>query len=155
MGNLYTFTCLACLLSFGACGRNCPNAPAAEDVPAQGTAKPAAVATNYRARMEVTLLRNGAPVEGVEVAFSQSISGRPARFDWRGITDADGWAEIEIAVDARQFWRVGATGYYTARATDSAGEVVGAWSSIPICGGKTVSISLPIGERAQVMLSEW
>jgi len=152
MSNLHTLAGLVCLLSFVACGRSCPVTPAVEDVSVQGLAKPIPMATtDYRARVEVTVLRNGVPVEGVEVAFSQSISGRPARFDWRGITDADGWAEIEISVDARQFWRVGVSGYYVARAVHPAsGEIVEEWRSIPVSGGGRHYFLLPIGETAQM-----
>ena len=48
-----------------------------------------------------------------------------------------------------QQWRVGASGYYRARAVDEfTGEVLGTWGSIPISGGKENTVTLPIGKPA-------
>ena len=97
--------------------------------------------------MVATVTNNGAPVASAEVAFARSITGKRENFRWKGTTDANGRVEIEILANEPQFWRVGATGYYVARATDSSGQI-GRWGSLPIQGGKEIAISLPVGGSA-------
>ena len=105
---------------------------------------------NPLAVVVATVTQDGSPVAGVEVSFSQSIAGRSANYLWSGITDEDGQVEIEIAVDPVKYWRTGASGYYQAKTTDASGEVTGKWRSIPINGGNSHEISLPMGEAAVV-----
>ncbi len=90
-----------------------------------------------------TVLRDGAPVMGAEVAFSRSIAGQAADYQWSGVTDENGRARVAIVLDD-------VTGYYQARASID-GREIGSWSSIPINGGYEVMLNLPIGEKARAM----
>ena len=95
-----------------------------------------------------------APVRGLEVAFARSISGRPAIFEWRGITDENGKVTVRItAQDEPAFRHAGASGYYRARLTEGggAGAVVDQWSSIPLRGGRMVDLLLPTGRKAAIV----
>ena len=126
--------------------------PESETLSAGPLTKPAAkMASGYERQAVVmaTVTQSGTPVEGAEVAFARSISGRAPDYLWSGTTGADGKATIEITADAPQFWRTGASGYYQARATDTAGDVLGTWTSIPINGGRGNIFSLPIGKQAR------
>ena len=110
------------------------------------------VPTSAKARATVvtTVTQDGLPLGGVEVAFSRSVSGHAVVYRWRGTTGSDGEATVEIVEDDARFWRTGASGYYQAMASNSQGDVLGKWGSIPINGGKDVSVSLPIGGPATV-----
>lgn len=128
-----------------------PEADATSDVvnPAtrQGRAghplgKPAVGGTMSQAVLSVTVLKGGAPLSGVTVELSRSISGSPADFAWTGATDAQGEARIEVGSD-------NVNGYYRARAVID-GAVQGSWSSIPVNGGYQVTVELPIGGKALV-----
>ena len=77
------------------------------------------------------------------MAFSRSIAGQVADYQWSGVTDENGRARVEIVSDD-------ATGYYQARASIDEREI-GSWSSIPINGGYEVMLDLPIGGRVRVM----
>ena len=90
-----------------------------------------------------TVLRDGAPVIWAQVAFSRSIAGQAADYQWSGVTDENGRARVEITSDD-------VTGYYQARASID-GREIGSWSSIPINGGYEVMLDLPIGGRVRVM----
>ena len=92
--------------------------------------------------VRVHLSRDGAAVSGAMVAFSRSIAGRAASYQWSGMTDENGQARVEIASDD-------VTGYYLARAMQGGSEI-GSWSSIPINGGYEVMLNLPIGGKARV-----
>lgn len=97
----------------------------------------------------VTVTDNGSPVEGAEVGFSRSVSGKALDYRWTGTTDAFGQATVTITQDTWQFRRAGASGYYTARAIDgTTGTVIGRWGSLAISGGTDCGLSLPIGSRA-------
>lgn len=111
--------------------------------------------------VEVTVLRDGLPMEGVEVGFSRSISGLPSVNQWTGsrYTDEKGRVRVEIVAEWRaneepdfgQFGRVGVTGYYRATATDPvSGKVLGQWGSIPISDGQSRDLILEIGEQARL-----
>jgi hypothetical protein len=102
----------------------------------------------HRAVVTATVMQDGLPVSGIELAFSRSTSGRKPAYDWTGTTGANG--QVKIVADGRIYWRTGASGYYMARATDASGEVIGNWGSIPINGGKEIDLSLPIGGPALV-----
>ena len=102
-----------------------------------------AVQTNAsQAVVMATVLRDGAPVVWAKVAFSRSIAGRAADYQWSGVTDENGRARVEITSDY-------VTGYYQARASID-GREIGFWSSIPINGGYEVVLNLPIGGRVRV-----
>ncbi|MXZ10168.1 MAG: hypothetical protein F4Y79_12085 [Gemmatimonadetes bacterium] len=90
-----------------------------------------------------TVHEDEGPVSGVMVEFSRSVAGQSASYDWSGMTDDEGQAQIEIT---------GGSGYYQARAVQDGSEV-GSWSSIPLNAGAEVMLSLPIGGRAQVLSS--
>ena len=98
-----------------------------------------------QAAVVVNLSQDGAPVSGAVVAFSRSIAGRAASYQWSGTTDENGHARVEIA-------SANVTGYYLARAMQ-AGSEIGSWSSIPINSGYEVMLNLPIGGKARVTAS--
>ena len=108
------------------------------------TAPAAKLASEPTATVAAIVTGNGAPVTGASVAFSRSISGRVTDYRWSGTTDSNGRVEIDIVVSSG-----GASGYYLARAT-SGGETIGEWGSIPINGGRTTEILMPVGERVQI-----
>ena len=94
---------------------------------------------------------DGTPAEGVEVAFSRSVSGKDKDYRWKGTTDASGQVEITVTADAGQYWKRGATGLYSARLLDAeSGDVLDQWDSIPINGGRENVLTLPIGESVVV-----
>ena len=137
-----TIVALSLIASCGGNNRGQIAGPEGEGLSPGPLAKPAAkMAAEYgrRAIVLATVTQNGTPVEGAEVAFARSISGRAPDYLWSGTTGIDGKATVEITADARQFWRTGASGYYLAKATDAAGDVIGTWTSIPIGGGKETS----------------
>ena len=89
-----------------------------------------------------TVSQDDAPVAGAMVEFARSIAGQAPDYQWSGMTDDMGHVTVEISGPA--------TGYYQARASQD-GSVMGRWSSIPINGGYTSTVALPIGGMAQVM----
>ena len=110
------------------------------------------VTGKYRAVVVATVTRGGAPVAGVEVAFTRSTSGQYRDYKWKGTTDASGSVRVEIVADGPQFWLTGVSGYYRARATDpTSGAVVGTWTSIPINGGKETALAFPVGGQASIV----
>ena len=88
------------------------------------------------------VLQDQASLSGVTVEIARSVSGRAANYEWSGMTDALGQAQIEIG-------GVQVGGYYRARAVRN-GSLLGSWSSIPINAGYEVMLDLPIGDRARV-----
>ena len=98
--------------------------------------------TMSQAAVSVTVLKDGAPMSGVTVELSRSISGKPSNFAWSGVTDAQGEARIEIGSD-------NVNGYYRARAVID-GAVQGSWSSIPVNGGYQVTVELHVGGKTLV-----
>lgn len=97
-------------------------------------------ASAQRAVVTAKVTENETSVEGVQVAFFRSISGRRSDYRWKAVTDSDGEATIEIVTD-----RI-TSGYYRARVVDpESGEVMGEWQDVPINGGKEIHLSLPIG----------
>ena len=88
------------------------------------------------------VLQDQASLSGVTVEIARSVSGRAANYEWSGMTDALGQAQIEIG-------GVQVGGYYRARAVRN-GNLLGSWSSIPINAGYEVMLDLPIGGSARV-----
>ena len=93
----------------------------------------------------VTVYKDSNPVAGARVEFSRSIAGQVPSYQWSGITNDEGIAEVEISE---------ITGYYHARAL-SGDEEVGRWSSIPMNAETDVSgtdsqmrLHFPVGKRA-------
>ena len=91
-----------------------------------------------QAMVVATVSQDDAPVAGVMVEFARSVAGQVPDYQWSGMTDDMGQARMELG-----------TGYYQARASRD-GSVIGRWSSIPINGGYTSTVALPIGGMAQV-----
>ena len=115
---------------------NTSTGPLAKQAASVGQGRAVAVAT----------VTGAASAADLTVAFSASVSGKNKSYLWSGTTDAGGTAEVEIVSSSRR----GASGYYVARVTDSAGDVLGSWSSIPINGGRENVVTLAIGGRATV-----
>ena len=95
-----------------------------------------------RAVVVATVRRDDLPVTGAMIEFSRSIAGRAAAYQWPGMTDEEGQAQVEIASGD-------VTGYYLARASLD-GREIGTWSSIPINRGYEVQLDLPIDGKARV-----
>lgn len=96
-------------------------------------------------------LATGRPFADAEVAISRSVAGRARNNAWTVTTDADGLAKLDIvAPPETPNGNRGASGYYTATATDASGDELGEWTSIPINGGKENIVSLPTGGSATV-----
>ena len=94
-----------------------------------------------QATVVATVSQDDAPVAGVMVEFARSIAGQTPDYQWSGMTDDMGRVTVEMSGQA--------SGYYQARASQD-GSVMGRWSSIPINGGYTSMVALPIGGMAQV-----
>lgn len=94
-----------------------------------------------QATVVATVSQDDAPVAGAMVEFARSIAGQVPDYQWSGMTDDMGRVTVEISGQA--------SGYYQARASQD-GSVMGRWSSIPINGGYTSMVALPIGGQAQV-----
>ena len=84
------------------------------------------------------------PIADVEVAFSQSISGRLEANQWVGTTDVDGQASLVL----------GGAGMYRAKVTDGSGTVLDMWGSIPLNVGPKNVLTLAIGGDAIIHPSE-
>ena len=98
-------------------------------------------AASPRAVLHVSVTQDGAPLSGVQVALSRSISGRHLDYRSQATTDGSGEATIELLSDQSSL-RSGVSGYYLARAVDpSSGAILGQWGSIPINGGRTLRLS--------------
>ena len=81
-----------------------------------------------------------------EVQFARSISGQTPSYNWVGMTDAQGLADVIIAMSGG--FR---NGYFQARLVDPAtGSVLGTWSSLPLNGGRQHTVTLQIGRTARI-----
>ncbi len=94
-----------------------------------------------QATVVATVSQDDAPVSGAMVEFARSVAGQVPDYQWSGMTDDMGRVTVEISGQA--------SGYYQARASRD-GSVMGCWSSIPINGGYTSTVALPIGGMARV-----
>lgn len=124
-------------------GDGTPNPRARATRPGSATSAPESVGIGgprNHASVVATVMQNDAPVAGAEVALSRSASGRAAAFSWSGTTDENGRVMIDIEVAGRS-----ATGYYQARVSNAAGDVIMRKGSIPINGAKKSSLSLVMG----------
>ncbi|MDE3258046.1 MAG: 5'-nucleotidase C-terminal domain-containing protein [Gemmatimonadota bacterium] len=99
-----------------------------------------------RSVVHVFLTRDGGPIPHARVEFSRSVSGRARDFRWMGTTDAEGSATIEIRSEGRR----SVSGYYAVRAVDIAGNTISRWESVPINGGREITLLLPVGGVARV-----
>jgi len=109
--------------------------------------------TTSRANVLATVLQQGVPRPATELALSRSISGKAFDYRWMGTTDSRGQARIVVVADEPQYWRVGATGYYAARALDSDGVVIGQWTSLALNGGKETVVTFEIPSRSDTTVS--
>ena len=91
----------------------------------------------------------GDQAAGLTIEFARSIAGRAVHYAWGGITDEAGRVELDLSTLDRS----GATGFYRARASDRAGEVVGQWHSIPLNRDRLQVLELVPGGRARVVSS--
>ena len=94
-----------------------------------------------QAMVVATVSQDDAPVAGVMVEFARSVAGQAPDYQWSGMTDDMGRVTVELSGQV--------SGYYQARASQD-GSVIGRWSSIPINGGYTSMVALPIDGMAQV-----
>ncbi len=116
--------------------------PATRQVHAGQPLRKLAINGNMTQAVVVAIVRQGgAPLSGVTVELSRSVSGLPTDFAWSGATDANGEARVEIGGG-------NVSGYYRARAVQD-GAVLGSWSSIPVNGGYEVTVELPVGGKAR------
>ncbi len=99
-----------------------------------------------RSVVHVFLTRDGVPLPDVRVEFSRSISGRAPDYRWRETTDGEGRATIEIQPESRR----SVSGYYAVRAVEIAGNTISRWESVPINGGREITLLLPAGGVARV-----
>lgn len=99
-----------------------------------------------RSVAHVFLTRDGGPIPDVRIEFSRSVSGRTRDYRWKGTTDADGRATIEIRPGSRR----SVSGYYAVRAVDIAGNTISRWESVPINSGRKITLLLPVGGAARV-----
>ena len=97
-------------------------------------------------QVEATVL--GDAVEGLTVAFARSIAGQPADYAWSAVTDANGSLSLTISNPD------GVSGYYTARASNADGEIVGQWHSIPLNHNQRQVLELPLGGKMKVVSAE-
>ena len=92
----------------------------------------------------------GAAAAGLTVEFARSISGRAVHYAWGGTTDETGRVELDLSTLDRS----GATGFYRARASSQAGQVLGQWHSIPLNRDRLQVLELALGGRARVVSSQ-
>ena len=104
---------------------------------------PEIVSTGPSTVVEGTVV--GDAVEGLDVAFSRAVAGRRSDYAWSAVTDAAGLFALTISGSD------GLGGYYRARATNAAGEIVGQWASIPLNEGRRQVLELTLGGGARVV----
>ena len=97
----------------------------------------------YSAPVSIQLVNESdVPVPGAEVTITRSSGS------WSATTDANGEAQITIQASPVLHRRRGAAGYYSARATDAGGSILGRWSSLPINTYGENALTLRIGGKA-------
>ncbi len=87
----------------------------------------------------------GDAVEGLTVEFARSIAGQPADYAYSAVTDANGYLSLTISSAD------GVTGYYTARASNASGKIVGQWHSIPLNHNQRQVLELTLGGGMKVV----
>jgi hypothetical protein len=111
--------------------------------------KQALQASAPRAVVSVTVTE-GSALSGLTVELSRSVSGRSPNYLWSGMTGTDGKVDIEVVSGSRR----GISGFYSARAVNESGTVVGKWTSIPVNGNLINHVTLSVGDRASVTGTE-
>ena len=104
------------------------------------------VPTGPHTEVEATVL--GDAVEGLTVAFARSIAGQPADYAYSAVTDANGSLSLTISNPD------GVSGYYMARASNTDGEIVGQWHSIPLNHNQRQVLELTLGSGMRVVRVE-
>ena len=94
-------------------------------------------------QVEATVM--GDAVEGLTVAFARSIAGQQPDYAYNAVTDANGYLSLTISSAD------GVSGYYTARASNADGEIVGQWHSIPLNHNQRQVLELPLGGKMKVV----
>ncbi len=87
----------------------------------------------------------GDAVGGLTVEFARSIAGQPADYAYSAVTDANGYLSLTISSAD------GVTGYYTARASNTDGKIVGQWHSIPLNHNQRQVLELTLGGDMKVV----
>ncbi len=90
----------------------------------------------------------GDAVEGLTVEFSRSIAGQQPDYAYNAVTDANGSLSLTISSTD------GVNGYYTARARNADGEIVGQWHSIPLNHNQRQVLELTLGGGMKVVRVE-
>ncbi len=91
---------------------------------------------------------SGDAVEGLNVAFARSIAGQQPDYAYSAVTDANGSLSLTISNPD------GVSGYYTARASNADGEIVGQWHSIPLNHNQRQVLKLTLGGNMEVVRVE-
>ena len=97
-------------------------------------------------QVEATVL--GDAVEGLTVEFSRSIAGQQPDYAYNAVTDANGYLSLTISNAD------GVSGYYTARASNADGEIVGQWNSIPLNHNQRQVMELTLGGGMKIVRVE-
>ncbi len=107
---------------------------------------PDGVSTDPRTEVEVTVM--GDAIEGLTVEFARSIAGQQPDYAYNAVTDANG--SLSLTISSAN----GVSGYYTARARNAAGEIVGQWHSIPLNHNQRQVLELTLGGGMKVVRVE-
>ncbi len=91
---------------------------------------------------------SGDAVEGLTVAFARSIAGQQPDYAYNAVTDANGSLSLTISNPD------GVSGYYTARASNADGEIVGQWHSIPLNHNQRQVLELTLGGGMKIVRVE-
>ena len=100
-----------------------------------------------RTVVQATVL--GDEVAGLTVEFARSIAGRATDYVWRGTTGEASQVDLDIST----LDRFGVTGYYSARARNKTGTIIGQWHSIPLNEDRRQVLELPLQNSARVVAS--
>ncbi len=110
-------------------------------------ARPGGPSSISRSAVQATV--TGKATEALTVEFARSVSGRPPQFAWCAVTDGAGRVELDVVT----LHGSGVTGYYSARARNEAGEIVGRWRSIPLNEDHRQILELTLGGGVRVLAS--
>ena len=88
---------------------------------------------------------SGDAVEGLTVEFARSIAGQQPDYAYNAVTDANG--SLSLTISSAD----GVSGYYTARASNASGEIVGQWHSIPLNHNQRQVLELTLGGGMKIV----
>jgi Cu/Zn superoxide dismutase len=108
-------------------------------------------AENPSGEIRAQVLLPSSDSQGLNLAFSRSISGRLLDYAWSGTLNSGGQTTVNI-ISGRDFSfrRVGASGYYSAVLTNSSGRIIDRWNSIPLRGGRETNLLLTANDKATI-----